>query len=138
IGNDGLRLAALTSVTVGVIVWFSRDTIIHAYSPDPAVIAAAIPLFAFISFYQLFDSIQVTAAFILRAYMIAIVPTVIYALALWGVGLGGGYLLGFNLTGLTPPALQGASGFWFSNSVSIALVACGLFWYLRRIQHRLE
>lgn len=138
IGNDGLRLAALSSVALGIMVWFSRGTIIRAYSPDPAVIAAAIPLFAFISFYQLFDSIQVTAAFILRAYMIAIVPTVIYAVALWGVGLGGGYLLGFNLTGWTPRALQGASGFWFSNSVSIALVAGGLYCYLRRIQHQVD
>ncbi len=134
IGNDGIRLAALSSAVIGIIVWLTRESIIRAYSPNPAIIAAALPLFAFISFYQLFDAVQITTAFILRAYKIAIVPTIIYALALWGVGLGGGYTLGFNLTGLTPAALHGAAGFWFANSVSIALVAVGLSWYLRRIQ----
>jgi len=125
-------------VAIGLVVWFTREAIIRAYSPNPAIIAAALPLFAFISFYQLFDAIQVTAAFVLRAYKIAIVPTIIYALALWGVGLGGGYALGFDLLGLTPPGLRGAAGFWFGNSVSIALVAIGLLWYLRVIQHKLQ
>jgi multidrug resistance protein, MATE family len=138
IGNDGIRLAALVSVAIGLVVWFTRETIIRAYSPNPAIIAAALPLFAFISFYQLFDAIQVTAAFVLRAYKIAIVPTIIYALALWGVGLGGGYALGFDRFGLTPPGLRGAAGFWFGNSVSIALVAMGLLWYLRVIQRKLQ
>lgn len=136
IGNDGIRLAAAASVTIGILVWLTRESIIRAYTPNPAIIAAALPLFAFISFYQLFDSIQVTAAFVLRAYKVAIVPTIIYALALWGVGLGGGYALGFNLSGMTPMALRGAAGFWFGNSLSIALVAAGLLWYLRHIQRR--
>jgi MATE family multidrug resistance protein len=134
IGNDGIRLAALSAAAIGLAVWLTRESIIRAYSPNPAIVAAALPLFAFISFYQLFDAVQVTAAFVLRAYKVAIVPTIIYALALWGVGLGGGYTLGFDLLGLTPPALRGAAGFWFGNSLSIALVAGGLLWYLRRVQ----
>ena len=36
---------------------------------------------------------QTIAAFVLRAYKVATVPTLMYAVALWGVGLGGGYLL---------------------------------------------
>ncbi len=94
-------------------------------------------MFAFIAFYQVFDAVQVSAAFILRAYRIALVPTIIYALALWGVGLGGGYLLGFDITGAVPRALQGAPGFWFGNSASIVIVAIGLMWYLGRVQRRL-
>ena len=57
----------LASVTVGVLVWLFRGAIIRAYTPDEAVIAAAMPLFLFIAFYQLFDSVQVTTAFVLRA-----------------------------------------------------------------------
>ena len=138
IGNDGIRLAAIVSAAIGVAVWLTRESIIRAYSPNPAIIAAALPLFAFISFYQLFDAIQVTTAFVLRAYKVAIVPTIIYAVALWGVGLGGGYTLGFDLLGATPPALRGAAGFWFGNSISIALVAGGLLWYLRLVQRELR
>jgi MATE family multidrug resistance protein len=96
------------------------------------------PLFAFIAFYQLFDSVQVTTAFVLRAYRVAVVPTVMYAVALWGFGLGGGYLLGLNPLGISPPALQGAAGFWFGNSASLGLVAVGLLWYLRKVQRRAE
>lgn len=134
IGNAGIRLAALLSVSIGVIVWFTRDLIVRAYTPNEAIIAAALPLFLFIAFYQLFDSIQVTTAFILRAYKVAIVPTLMYAIALWGIGLGGGYVLGLDPFGWAPLATHGAVGFWLGNSVSLALVAVGLLWYLRRVQ----
>ena len=40
--------------------------------------------------------------FVLRAYRIATLPMFIFAISLWGVGLGGGYVLAFDLTGLTP------------------------------------
>ncbi|MFS0754791.1 MATE family efflux transporter [Noviherbaspirillum sp. 1P10PC] len=136
IGHAGIRLAALTSVTVGVLVWLFRGFIIRAYTPDEAVIAAAMPLFLFIAFYQLFDSVQVTTAFVLRAYKVAVVPTVIYAVALWGVGLCGGYLMGLDPLGIAPAAVRGAAGFWLGNSASLGLVAIGLLWYLRVIERR--
>ncbi|WP_194712264.1 MATE family efflux transporter [Noviherbaspirillum soli] len=136
IGHAGIRLAALASVTVGVLVWLFRGLIIRAYTPDEAVIAAAMPLFLFIAFYQLFDSVQVTTAFVLRAYKVAVVPTVIYAVALWGVGLCGGYLMGLDPLGIAPAAVRGAAGFWLGNSASLGLVAIGLLWYLRVIERR--
>ena len=137
IGNVGIGLAALLSVILGCLVWIGRGLIVHAYTPDPVIIAAALPLFVFIAFYQLFDAVQVSAAFVLRAYKIAVVPTVMYALSLWGIGLGGGYVIGLNVFGNSPPALVGAAGFWLGNSVSLALVATGLLWYLRKVQHGL-
>ena len=136
IGQAGIRLAVILSVLIGVAVWFLRGRIIQAYTPDPVIVAAALPLFLFIAFYQLFDSLQVTVAFVLRAYKVAVIPTVIYAVTLWGVGLGGGYLLAFDKLGLTPAWLQGAPGFWMANSVSLGLVGAGLLAYLRRVQRR--
>lgn len=136
IGHAGIWLAALSSVTVGLLVWLFRGLIIRAYTPDEAVIAAAMPLFLFIAFYQLFDSVQVTTAFVLRAYKVAVVPTVIYAVALWGVGLCGGYLMGLDPLGIAPAAVRGAAGFWLGNSASLGLVAIGLLWYLRVIERR--
>ena len=136
IGNHGIALAATVSATLGAVVWLAHEQIARAYTPDLRVIAAAAPLFVFIACYQVFDAVQVSAAFILRAYRVALVPTVIYAVALWGIGLGGGYLLGFDTTGMVPRALQGAPGFWFGNSASIVIVAIGLMWYLARVQRR--
>lgn len=134
IGFVGIGLAAVLSVTIGGIVWLARELIVRAYTPNEAVIASALPLFVFIAFYQLFDAVQVTTAFVLRAYKVAVVPTLMYAVALWGIGLGGGYFLGLNPFGMSPQPLQGAAGFWFGNSASLALVAAGLLWYLHKVQ----
>ncbi|RJG05339.1 MATE family efflux transporter [Noviherbaspirillum cavernae] len=134
VGLSGIRLAAILSVTIGCMVWLTRDWIVRAYTPNETIIAAALPLFFFIAFYQLFDAVQVTTAFVLRAYKVAVIPTVMYAVALWGVGLGGGYVLGLDPFGVSPPALRGAAGFWFGNSASLALVAAGLLWYLHVVQ----
>lgn len=136
VGFAGIRMAAVLSVTIGCLVWLTRDLIVRAYTPNETIIAAALPLYMFIAFYQLFDSVQVTTAFVLRAYKVAVIPTLIYAIALWGIGLGGGYTLGLNPFGISPPALQGAAGFWFGNSASLGLVAMGLLWYLHKVQRR--
>jgi MATE family multidrug resistance protein len=48
--------------------------------------------------------------------------------------LGGGYLLGLDPLGVMPNAVHGAAGFWLGNSISLGLVAAGLFWYLRIVQ----
>ncbi len=137
-GYAGIRLGVIMAGSMGVAVWLGRAQIIGAYTPDAQVAAAAMPLFFFISFYQLFDSFQVGTAFVLRAYKVALIPTLMYALALWGVGLGGGYLLGFNILGGTPEFLQGAAGFWLGNSLSLAIVGAALAWYLRRVQRMQE
>lgn len=137
-GNAGIRLGAVLAVSTGIGVWLLREQIIALYTPDVSVAAAAMPLFFFISFYQLFDAIQVGTAFVLRAYKVALIPTIMYAFALWGIGLFGGYLLGFNVSGYTPAVLQGAAGFWMGNSFSLALVGIALLWYLKRIQHLME
>jgi len=72
----------------------------------------------------------------LRAYKIAIVPTILYAFALWGCGLGGGFILGLDPYHISPAFLHGAAGFWMANSTSLAIVAFSLWYYLRIVQKR--
>jgi len=55
---------------------------------------------------------------------------VIYAAAIWGVGLGGGYAVAFNLAGLTPAPLRGAPGFWSAATAGLTLAALGLSGFL--------
>ena len=133
-GDAGIRLSVAVSVSIGLLVFFSRAYIVALYTPDPQIAAIALSLFLFIAFYQFFDAMQVGAAFVLRAYKVATVPTLMYAIGLWGVGLGGGYWMGFNVPGNIPTVLTGAAGFWLGNSVSLALVAAALFWYMRHVQ----
>jgi MATE family multidrug resistance protein len=57
---------------------------------------------------------------------------IVYAISLWCIGLGGGYLLGFDVFGNTPTLLQGVNGFWIANSLSLAVAAALLLWIFRR------
>jgi MATE family multidrug resistance protein len=66
----------------------------------------------------------------LRGYKRSVVPMVIYATLLWGLGLGGGILLG--LTGKIVPAL-GAPGFWIAAIASLWLVAGLMTLYLNAV-----
>ena len=138
IGWSSVFFTTSLCITIGVAVWVFRMQLLDLYDPPAQVKAFSVPLFLFIAFYQVFDALQVTAAFILRAYRIAFWPMVIYAGSLWGVGLGGGYLMGFNVFGNTPTFLQGANGFWAGNSLSLGLAACLLLYLFRRTAERYE
>ncbi|SAL67578.1 multi anti extrusion protein MatE [Caballeronia peredens] len=136
ISRHGIGMACVLALVYGVLLIAARPQVIAAYTPDANVIAAAMPLVLIIFFYHLCDALQITTAFILRAYKVTLVPTVIYAIALWGIGLGGGYLLGFDVGGGVPEWLQGARGFWIANSVSLGVAGIGLFLYWRRVSAR--
>jgi MATE family multidrug resistance protein len=138
IGWSSVFFTSALCITIGIAVWVFRLQLLDLYDPPEAVKVFSVPLFLFIAFYQIFDALQVTAAFILRAYRIAFWPMLIYAGSLWGVGLGGGYLMGFNVLGNTPTILQGANGFWAGNSISLGLAACLLLYLFRRTAERYE
>ncbi|MCT7297134.1 MATE family efflux transporter [Ralstonia sp. CHL-2022] len=133
ISLNGIKLAVMCAVIVGAAVLFLRRELVSLYTHDDAVLAIAVPLLPFIAFYQMFDALQVMTAFILRAYKIALIPTVIYALSLWGVGLGGGYVLGFGLLGDIAAALRGAAGFWAANGLSLMVAGALLVSYFNRV-----
>ena len=138
IGWSSVFFTTTLCIMIGIAVWVFRLKLLDLYDPPAAVKVFSVPLFLFIAFYQIFDALQVTAAFILRAYRIAFWPMLIYAGSLWGVGLGGGYLMGFNVLGNTPTFLQGANGFWAGNSISLGLAACLLLFLFRKTAERYE
>ncbi|VVE42158.1 Multidrug resistance protein NorM [Pandoraea cepalis] len=133
VGRRGVEFAGLLGVLLASVMGLCRPWVLAAYTSDPLVAAVAMPLLAIVAGYHVFDALQVSAVFVLRAWKVAVIPTVIYAVSLWGVGLGGGYVLGFDVGGLSPAWLHGAAGFWFANSASLAVAAVGLLSYLRWI-----
>ena len=131
----GLGLAALA----GSVVYALRPYILHAYTRDAAVLAAALPLLAWLVLFHVADAAQIIAAFVLRAYRIATAPLLIYAVAIWGVGLGGGYVLAFDTLRISPPALRGASGatgYWAAATAGLVLAALGLCSFLGWMQRQ--
>lgn len=129
----GIALACAIGLGYAAVAFALRPEILAGYTTNAAVIAAAMPLLPIMLVYHIFDTFQTVTAFVLRAYKVAVVPTVIYAVALWGVGLGGGYLLGFDVGGTVPLWLTSARGFWAASAASLAVAGSGLFLYWRAI-----
>jgi len=136
IGWHGLQIGTCLAAAVGALIYLLRDTVVRLYTDDATVIAAALPLLAWVALFHTADAAQCVASFVLRAYRIATLPMLIFAVSLWGVGLGGGYVLAFDLTGFTPSALLGARGFWTASTVGLVLAALGLSGLLALVLRR--
>jgi multidrug resistance protein, MATE family len=132
----GLQFGVGMAALVGAAVFFGRQQVLQLYTDNPAVVAAALPLLAWVALFHTVDAAQAVAAFVLRAWRIATVPTLIYVLALWGVGLGGGYVLAFNMGGEVPIAWQGARGYWIASTTGLTLSALGLVALLAWVLHQ--
>jgi MATE family multidrug resistance protein len=133
----GIRMAVATASASVVTIWVLRRAIVGLYTDDAAVAAVTLSLIGYLVAFHVFDALQSITAFVLRAYKIAVVPTVIYAVALWGLGLVGGYFVAFHAV-LGEP--RGASGMWLMQSVALFLTSgllLGLYLFVLR-QQRLE
>ena len=133
LGWRGLQSGVAVAGVLGGTVYLLREHVVGLYTRDAAVAAVALSLLAWMVVFHLADAVQILAAFALRAWKIATGPMVIYALSLWGVGLGGGYLLAFDVLGVTPPGLGGARGYWAASTVGVVLAAAGLTLFLRAV-----
>ena len=150
----GLVTGGCFALALAFAVWLTSQEIAGLYTVDPKVKSIAAGLLALVAAYHVFDAIQAIAANVLRGYKRALVPMVIYAVALWGVGLGGGYLLGFEGISFGPAiglatrgaamelapmgavmdlAPMGARGFWLAAIASLALAGVLVTGYLLRV-----
>lgn len=129
-GLLGLGLGMAIAAVIGAAIWLGAGPLARAYTADAQVAAAAATLLAIVALYHVADAMQAVMAQVLRGYKRAMAPMVIYAVALWGVGLGGGYLLGLTDTF---GARMGAAGFWIAGAVSLAIAGAGVFAYFLRI-----
>jgi MATE family multidrug resistance protein len=125
-GLTGIGLGLTVSSLVSLGLWLGAENLAAIYTPDAAVRAAAASLIAIIAVYHLADALQTVVVNILRGYKKTVVPMAAYVVSLWGVGLGGGYLLG--LTDLLGPA-RGAAGFWLAAAASLALAGTVVLLY---------
>ncbi len=141
-GLTGIGIMFAISACAGVAIFFEAKGVVILYTHDASVQAIATQLIAFVALYQLFDTAQVVIVNALRGYKIAFIPMLIYTVALWGIGLGGGYALGLerieaaNALGLATP--MGAAGFWLAGVASLVVAAAILFAYFLHVSRRNE
>jgi MATE family multidrug resistance protein len=129
-GLLGLAVGVTAAAIIGTAIYLGAEPLARAYTADAQVAAAAATLLSIVAFYHVADAVQAVMAQVLRGYKRATAPMVIYAIALWGVGLGGGYLLG--LTDTLGPA-RGAAGFWIAGTASLLVAGAGVLGYFLRI-----
>ncbi len=122
-GAGAMSLAALA------LLIFPR-AIARMFTPDQAIIAAAVPLLRVAAFFQLFDGLQVNATGALRGASDTRTPMLCHFAGYWIVGLPLGALLCFRYT-------FGAVGLWMGLSTGLILIGIVLFWFWRRTAHRL-
>jgi multidrug resistance protein, MATE family len=136
-GLTGMGIMLAVSGCAALVVAPGAAGIAALYTHDVAVHAIAARLLAFVAVYQAVDGVQVVIVNALRGYRIAFTPMLVYTVALWGIGLGGGYLLGLthfgpaNALGLATP--MGAAGFWLAAVVGLTVAAAILFAYFVRV-----
>lgn len=127
VGRHAMVLATLVAAAVGAVVALARGPIVGLYTTNPATAAAALPLLVWVWFFHLGDALQTVAAYVLRAYQVATLPMIIYVVALWGLGIGGGYVLAFGADGV------GAVGFWQAATAGLLTAGLLLSLLLRRV-----
>ena len=126
IGWAGLEIGVGIAAVAGAAIYFLREQVVGLYTANPVIVAATLPLLAWVALFHVADAAQTVAAFVLRAYRIATLPLLIYVVALWGVGLGGGYLAAFDPAGITPMWMHSARGFWSMATVGLTIAAISL------------
>jgi MATE family multidrug resistance protein len=123
---SSLEIGIAVAAVVGAAVYLLREHVVGLYTANPVIVAAALPLLAGVALVHLADAAQTVAAFVLRAYRIATMPLVVYVVAVWGVGLGGGYVAAFDVLGVSPQWMQGARGFWAMAALGLAIAGLAM------------
>jgi multidrug resistance protein, MATE family len=137
LGWNGLRIALAVAAVLGCAVFIARRPIVGLYTHDAQVIAAALPLLTWVALFHLSDALQTMVAFVLRAWRITVVSLVVFAVSMWGIGLGGGYLLAFDPFGVTAAAGgYGAAGFWAAATVGLVVAGLSLTAFLAWMLHQ--
>jgi MATE family multidrug resistance protein len=127
-GLVGIGVGLACACVTGALVWLGRDWIAGLYTRDDEVRAIAATLLAYVALYHLFDAASAIAVSALRGYKKTVVPMLCNIVALWGIGLGGGYLFAF-----APSMKMGASGFWIGATAGLLTGSLLITLYFLRV-----
>lgn len=133
LGLVSIGTAMCFGVCVSLILAVGSPLIAALYTNSEHVQSLAQPLILLVALYHLADAMQGSSVNILRGYRRTTAPMVIYAVTLWGLGLGGGYVLGLT-DWLGAP--RGAVGFWIAAVISLGLVGLAVVAYFLYVSRR--
>ncbi len=116
-GWSGIGAGAAFMLCASVLLLTIPAKIAHLFTPNPGVIAAAVPLLLIAAGFQFFDGVQITATGALRGAGNTHAPFITQLICYWAIGMPLGVLLGFH-------EKQGAVGLWLGLLIALT---CGAF-----------
>ena len=129
----GALARAALLLTVGIALAASLMTVLlaqpiaRAYSSSSEVAELGAKLLLFVALYHTADAWQAIGCFLLRCWRITVMPMVVYGIVLWGLGLGGGFILAYRgIAGFA--AWQHPSAFWLMGFFALCIAASLFHW----------
>jgi MATE family multidrug resistance protein len=123
-GLRGFRIAVASALLLAALVYLLREPMVAQFTRDPQVAAVALGLVGLAMLFHVFDAVQGVATFILRGYKVALPPMLIHGVALWAIGLAGGFWLAYRPPSWWP--LGPAASFWIAAAAGLALAGAAL------------
>lgn len=130
-GWTALALAAAVMVCCSAVYLLVPHALARIFTPDPGIIAAAVPLFAVAAVFQICDGLQVTAMGALRGAGDTHSGLLIHSCTYWLIGLPIGIYLGLHRR-------WGAIGLWTGLSVALVLAGAVLLLRWHAVSRRLQ
>jgi MATE family multidrug resistance protein len=128
-GWIAVALAGALMLAAGLITVLFADQAARILTDDPTVLAVLVPvLTGVISLLVIVDSVQGVLMGALRGCADTLVPTIVYGVSFWVIGVPAGYWWGYR-QGLGPDALAWAL------VAALAAAAVALAWRFRRLTH---
>ena len=124
-GWSGIGAGAAFMLCASVLLLSIPASIARLFTPDRAVIAAAVPLLLIAAGFQFFDGIQITATGALRGAGNTTAPFLTQLVCYWAIGMPLGILLGFH-------EKLGAAGLWWGLLIALTCGAFVLCFFWRR------
>ena len=129
-GWSAMLLAGSFMLCTSVLYSVFPHAIARIFTPDAAVIAATVPIFAIAAVFQLFDGLQVTAIGALRGAGDTRSGLITHLCSYWLLGLPLGTYLCFTRK-------MGARGLWIGLCGALIVAGTVLLWRWRSLSHRL-
>lgn len=125
---------ALVLLLAGALL-LGRHLVAGIYTAQTEIAALAARLLAWVAVLHIADGVQTLCIFLLRCWRVTLGPLLVYCVLLWGLGLGGGYVLAYR--GIGPIAAQQSPvAFWQSGVLALFITAVLVLVMLRRVSAR--
>jgi MATE family multidrug resistance protein len=141
IGRHGILLVVAGAALTDAVLIMGADSIVAAYTDEARVAVLTLALLQIAPWFHFCDAMHCVSSYLLRAYKVAMVPLILQVTSLIGLGLVGGWWLGYGPAAgslapiavrLMPGAPVGAATMWLMAMAGLALTALTLFgWYGR-------